>query len=352
MASYVYSYGASYVTPAVNGSKKYQLGNSMERVYDVAAGSVGVASYVNSVWDTQKAGSDKTHYWQSSPEPDYNGTYYDGPGTWGVHTSGHSALPIGAQAEEEPNYHTESNLWTPPETPHAMDDEFDSSTVDPDWSVYNSTDTASGSFSFGSVDAYDTTFTSGNILRAELNGDSRRSWLIMQPPSGKSFYVTKAYSPPTNLLVIARMRFSQRYDEALSSDSNTGIALIADDGSGLPDVAQDKVGLYLKVGAAGVVRAGLDSVVGGVWSGENTTTDVDQQGQALEYLALHKIGTDVHGWVGTNAGNWIYLGSKSVSAFTVAHVGFYIRAASTSAPGVMVGGADFIRFKETTNFLY
>lgn len=48
----------------------------------------------NRVWDTQVVGSDKSYYWVSTGSPDYNGDYYTGPGTWGVHTSDFCSLKI------------------------------------------------------------------------------------------------------------------------------------------------------------------------------------------------------------------------------------------------------------------
>ena len=49
--------------------------------------------YRNRVWDTQVGGSGGHHYWNSTGAPDYVGAEYDGPGTWGVHTSNHCVLP-------------------------------------------------------------------------------------------------------------------------------------------------------------------------------------------------------------------------------------------------------------------
>jgi hypothetical protein len=98
------------------------------------------------------------------------------------------------------------------------------------------------------------------------------------------------------------------------------------------------------------VYAKFREIEGGSGS-SNSTTDVDSQGQALEYCAIHKIGTTYHGWVGTAAGNWIYMGSFSFSP-TLAHVGIFIRNQTTTLPGLGVMGVDFIRFYETDNFLF
>jgi len=53
-----------------------------------------LVTYQNRVWDTQETGSDKSHYWVTNAEPDVNGDYYDGPGTWGVHTSDFCAFEL------------------------------------------------------------------------------------------------------------------------------------------------------------------------------------------------------------------------------------------------------------------
>lgn len=348
MAANIYSYGASYVTLADKGSRKYQLGNSMQQVYDVAAGSIGLATYVNSVWDTQKSGDDKTHYWRTSPDPDPNGTYYDGPGTWGVHTSGFSALPIGVQAEEEVNYHTESNLWTPPETPHALDDEFDLSVLGSEWYCYSQTSDAYGTISANTVDAYDSTFNSGDALRVTVNNDLRRSWALLQAPVSRALFLGKTFSAPTNVLVMSRIKFNQYQAAAVASDRNIVLFLLADS-AGDPDI-DNRVNLALNLQEANVVRASLYKTESGTPSGYTYSTDVDAQGQALEYVAIHKIGTTFHGYVGTASGNWIWMGSQSFST-SIGHIGFSCYSTSTDKPAVAVYGIDFIRFKETDNFL-
>lgn len=68
----------------------------IEPLYAVAEKQIEADStrYRNRVWDTQKAGSDKNHYWVTSDTPDVNGLSYDGPGTWGVHTSDLSATKL------------------------------------------------------------------------------------------------------------------------------------------------------------------------------------------------------------------------------------------------------------------
>jgi hypothetical protein len=300
--------------------------------------------YWNRVWDTQKSGGAE-HYWETD-FLDVNGLDYDGPGTWGVDTSQYVAFPLPGIIEID-EAGIESNLWAPPEIPHAQDDEFDQSTIDAAWSVYAKTDASAGSFSFDSIDAYDTSFTSGTVLRAILNGDNRPSWLQLQVPSTKAFSVTKAYTFPTNVLILARLRFAQYYSSTTDEDGKIGIGFWEDD-SGVD--LDNGLELYLNEPDSGAIRAEYAKRTSGTPSGVTNTTDVDAQGQALEYVAIHKIGTTYHAWVGTASGNWIWLGSQSDSR-TFGHVGFLLSNATNTTPAPRVVGVDFIRFFETDNFL-
>lgn len=303
-----------------------------------------IIGYRNRVWDTQVGGSDKHHYWVTITAPDYSGSSYDGPGTWGVHTSDFSALELSTPLDLT----IKSNLWFSPETPHASDDEFDQSSIDSAWSVYNKTDTAAGSFSFDTIDAYDTTFTSGNVARAVLNGIYRRSWLQLQIPSSKDFSVTKPYTFPTNVIIWARLKFAQYYSTATDEDGKLGLGIYEDSG-GSVDLT-DGLELFVNEPDSGIVQAQYHKVTSDTITGITNSTDVDAQGQALEYVAIHKIGTTYHGWVGTASGNWIYMGSHSDSR-TFAHVGVFVSNRTSTTPAPRVAGVDFVRFLETDNFL-
>jgi len=244
-----------------------------------------------------------------------------------------------------------SELWAPPETPHAADDEFDSDTLDAAWSCHNLTDGVAGSFSVGTVDAYDTTFNSGNAVRVNPNPVTRRSWLLMQPPNlaTKRFAIYKPHTFPTNLLVVARMRFSKRLG-AIAEDGNVGIAFWTANG-GVPEEASS-FELYVNEPEANECEAEYRYyTAGGVASGITVTTNVSNEGQALEYLALHKIGTTYHAWVGTAGGNWIYM-TAFTEAFAIDLVGIIVGNNEAASPGVKVHGIDFIRFYETANFLF
>jgi len=243
-----------------------------------------------------------------------------------------------------------SSLWARPSAAHAEDDEFDSGSLSGDWAVQNLTAPAVGSFSEGAIDAYDTAFNSGNVLRTEHNGDAKRSWLLVQPPgSGDVFAVFKAYTLPTNLLMWSRMTTGRKVTGSAVGDSEIGLAFMTAT-AGVPTIAS-RVEMKLNHLTSGISRARAHYYnVSSGEIGEIDTSDVDQQGQALEYVAIHKVGTDYHCWVGTES-NWFWMATYSGIGFTPDLVGFSVRNASVTAPGACIHGVDFIRFIETDNFL-
>lgn len=245
---------------------------------------------------------------------------------------------------------TYSELWDRPSTPHPMDDEFDTNTIDSSWAVRNETGGTAGSFGMDQIDTYDTTFISGNVLRAVINSDNRRSWLLIQSPNTKDFYIHKPYSFPTNVLIIARMKFNQYYTTMVSNDRSIGIAL-AEDNGGIPN-RSNAMEILLQESDGTVQSQFTRWEDPGIFAISNTT-NATIQGQALEYVAIHKIGSNYHGWIGTASGNWIYMGvSHFLSVITPAHVCIRSYNNSTSNPGVGVSGVDFVRFIETDNFLF
>jgi len=253
----------------------------------------------------------------------------------------------GTEESESRVVGVESNLWCPPATPHAMDMEFDTDVLD-DWKVYNFTASAVGSLSDGAIDAYDTTFTSGNVVRVAQDTLQRRSWLQVQPPaSGQTFGLAKAYTFPTNVLVWARMRFNLN-TSIVNNDSSISLRFFTDSGGGYPGLDY-YVSMFLNECDAGLT-ASLFLWRDTVTKGFIRTTDVDAQGQALEYVAIHKLGSTYHFWVGTSAGNWIYVDSV-VPGFTPDMVGITTRNVASTTPAPQLHGVDFIRFIETDNFL-
>jgi len=243
-----------------------------------------------------------------------------------------------------------SNLWAPPETPHAYNDEFEASTLSGWTGVQNISDAAAGSFSYDTVDPYDTTFNSGNVVRVNVNAASRPSWAQIQlPATGKQFFIYKAITVPTNLLVIARMKFNMKLG-GVNNDGDVSMALIEASG-GVP-TTNSRVELFLNEVDTATTQAQSHTISStGTPSVSTHSTDVTSEGQALQYVAIHKVGTTFHCWVGTSDGNWIWLNSYSGLDFTPDMVAFGGINTSVANPGVAVTAVDFIRFFETDSFL-
>ena len=248
-----------------------------------------------------------------------------------------------------------SNLWAPPSSPHALDMEFDTDTIDAGWSVQEVETPAAGSISSGTVDAYDSTFNSGTAVRINQNPTTRPSWMLLQAPSRspyRRFSVYRSITVTTNMLIMARMKFFQVAASATAEDGYIGITLSLAN-TGVPEL-KNTVEVFLNEQDSGQVKANCRARnASGTAIGNTNTTDVDFQGQALEYVALHKIGTDYHCWAGTAAGNWIHINSYDNTDVPYTPDLLWIHLSNVgTTPGPRVVGVDFIRFYETANFLF
>lgn len=247
-----------------------------------------------------------------------------------------------------------SNLWVPPATPNVADDEFENSSFST-WSAREMDTPAAATISEGTVDAYDTAFTSGTVVRVNVNPAERPSWALIQPPARspiKRFHLYKSYTYPTNVLIWARMKFSIRQAGSLAEDAYAGIG-IHQANAGNPEFA-NCILMYLNETEAGETKAEYRYYnSGGTGLGLIESTDTDVQGQALEYIAIHKIGTDYHGWVGTASGNWIWMGvfGSGDLSFSPDQIAISVSNVDGSNPGPHIVGIDFLRFVETVNFL-
>lgn len=240
-----------------------------------------------------------------------------------------------------------ANMWSAPETPHADDDEFDGDALNAAWTdVWAISTNASGSFNQNQIDVYDSSFSSGVVIRVDHNQEHSRSWLRIQPPSTDFFAFLKPITLATNCLVWSRLRFMNRISSITNNDSTVGIVLGASTAGHLDKT--NYVALFLNESDAGTVQGQFDQYELGVYTGIGNTTNVTAEGQALEYVAIHKVGTTYYGWIGTPS-NWVYIGSTTLT-FTVAWVGI-LSANATNLPILSRVSTDFIRFIETDKFV-
>jgi hypothetical protein len=231
--------------------------------------------------------------------------------------------------------------------------EFEDDSVDSGWAVMNIEDDVDGTLSEGTIDAYDTSFTSGNAVRVNQNVSTRPSWMLIQAPAHspyKRFCLYRSVSLETNVCILARMKFNLGQTIA-GEDFYLGLALSLAN-AGKPEL-KNSIELFLNETEPGQVQAECRKRdASGVVSGIIETSAVSTQGQALEYVALHKIGSDYHCWVGTGTGQWIYMNTYPSLSYTPDLLTIQVSNISSSQPGPSVVGLDFIRFFPTANFLF
>jgi len=236
---------------------------------------------------------------------------------------------------------TISCIWGRPANPHAYDDEFDSGTLDAAWSW---SEYYGGALTVDTnpIDVYNSYSTATSQVRYDVNIAQQQSWLRMQPDQdtgGGGVYLSKAITAPTNLLVYARIRFQQDLT-TISNEQMMGLKL--------------DLGAYNNLYVAtlqesdSTVQAEAWAYNGVTTDDMGVTTDVEAQGQALQYVAIQKLGTVYHVWVGTES-NWIHIDSSSHATGAVTRVGLFAANERGSKP--WVSSFDFIRFIETDKFL-
>lgn len=232
------------------------------------------------------------------------------------------------------------NIWQKPATPHAYDEEFEGpitwgSAVDGGW-WYENND-ISGSYATTAIDQY-ATYTGD--MRIHINETHTPSWMRLQPPrTGLDQNLYRKVTFPTNMLVYCRFRYTQQIGN--TTNDNPRFYFWISDRSGGGSINTNYLSMEVDNGAVFIRGARHDngsySLVG------SSTTDVDSQGQAIEYLALHKVGDTYHYWAGTES-NWIYIGN-----YTNVYTPIDIMVGGLASQDHIMS-LDFIRFIETDVF--
>lgn len=237
----------------------------------------------------------------------------------------------------------EKNIWDRPLVAHAFDDEFDTTTLDPAW-VQNQ-----GTWVQGGIDPYAAITAPGNT-RYEIHTDRRPSWLMAQVPSATGVRLTKVTVLPTNCLVWSRMSFSCRLNVApVNNDNNIALVLSTN-----PFDNNNNLKLSLNEQDAGTIQLQWEETEGGVntlisnsinkWNG--ALADL----QTIEAIAIHKVGTTYHAWAFGSNGTAIYQGSTTFAP-AIGTTSIELATTSTVAPGNMLFGIDFVRFKDSATYL-
>lgn len=239
-----------------------------------------------------------------------------------------------------------NQIWDRPLTPHAFDDEFESTVLDPAWSTASS----AVAWNQGGVDPFVTPAT----VRYELHTDRRQSWLMMQPPSGAgttNCILTKNIAFAGDYFMWARGSTNMRVTGTVNNDAGlvVGLSTSPYDGNNRLYITFETNNLDPFVQ---FVRA-----VGGVFTTIARTNNIFATGmglQGIEGFGIQKRtvgGTPTYdGWAFGSSGYALWLGSTT---FTPAIGTAFIQTFNVSgaAPGDMITGLDFVRFTESAVFL-
>ena len=233
-----------------------------------------------------------------------------------------------------------------PDTAHPYDEEFDEgTTLDAAWSAYRVNPGGSSPGTHSPIS------TSSNIcsryndsteFRVNVNPTQRPSYLRVQPIQGDgSNMLTRAVTVPDNFLIYMRFNWTQDHDVS-NSEGNILMALseaATGDNNDIRIMLNQAAGNYQSV-VVFQKRAGgsPDSKI---------NTDRNSEGSAIEYLAIHKVGTTYYGWAGTES-NWVLVGSFTSVSYNMAHL--HIKFKDQLGDPTRVYGIDFIRFLETDKF--
>jgi hypothetical protein len=228
-----------------------------------------------------------------------------------------------------------ANIWDKPVTPHAYDEEFESTSLPAAWSW-------SAAATQGTIDPY-LALAAGDV-RYELHTDRRRSWMIVQAPGdGTQRILQRAITVPTDCFMWFRGNFCSRL---AGSPANNDFTI----GLTLGDVGfANVISIVLNESDAGAIQAEFSKTGATII----TTTDkftAQAEPQEFEAMGIQKIGTTWHAWAFSSNGCGVYLGNTTFTS-TVVSASFRFTNSTTTTPGAMLMGVDFFRFVESATWL-
>jgi hypothetical protein len=227
------------------------------------------------------------------------------------------------------------NIWDKPATPHALDDEFESTTLDPSW------DNA-GSLDFVTViDPYAVVSPS----RVKLHTDHRASWLTVQG----GMAISKAYTLPTNCLIWTRMAPYMTTATQGNGDYYCALYITATVAGPTHDPA-NAIRLMLRSWTASNSVDYTKSENGG-YPLISQIAETSTRGLSYEYIGIHKIGATYHAWAMTSGGVRTYLGSTTWNGAGTLDRIMVVMSGVETVPGSPIQGIDFLRVVESATYL-
>ena len=222
-------------------------------------------------------------------------------------------------------------LWVPPASPSVYDDEFDATTLDAKWTV-------GGTAVVGSIDPYDTSYSTANGWRYSLT--YRPGWMVGQASSSDSYTRKISQSGMTsaiNAFYVVRIQNLNR--------NPAGYGGVRD--------AEFSMALYSTTSTTGAIISRNNSRVfaqkydGGFSDIVNTA--LSAYGGDIEYLGIGKASNVFTFWGASSPQNWLYLGTMTLSTFDATHkLELSWRNSSAHTPGMLIYGLDFFRMNTTS----
>ena len=194
------------------------------------------------------------------------------------------------------------------------------------------------------INPYDGGWSPANLPRYNVNTTHRPSFLMLQG-NNTSVVVSKPITLATNMLCY--VRFSFHSDRNIADNEVLGELRFGQKNPSNDTIVDfnNHARLLFVHTSTTRLRAQYNVNISGSQNFVANTNDIDSKGQAIEYAAIHKVGTTYHGWVGTES-NWIYLGSHTANFNSDGRVGLL----NSSAESEKIVGFDFVRFIETDKF--
>ena len=246
---------------------------------------------------------------------------------------------------------TVSELWVPPLSPNAENDEFDSSTIT-GW-TRNYTPSASAIDPLAAFAAGDPR-ESVNGLTGGVQTPFRHSWYLLQPSGpglavGPSFGLHKQFAGggalPDGTYMI-RCKGEYRFGGIVNDDGQPYLTLCATL-AGAPDLANQVLISPLETDN-GLIAPQANSTIAGV---DNITQMPDQEnfGDHFEYGAIIRSGNNFSCFAG-NGVNWVYINTFNYTGIPpIDRVFLAISNNAATAPGNMIAGFDFFRYFATAD---
>jgi len=175
----------------------------------------------------------------------------------------------------------ECNIFDRPLVPHPLDDEFESTTLDPTWTMSGTVLTENAINPYGSTPSY------------ALHTNYRPSWLMLQASTSAGTRFSKDISSISagDFFVWFRGSFNERWDGIGNNDGLISLDLTAS-----PWTGGDRVSMQLNAPDPGTVRAEFFITVGGSTTTTIGVTRNQSSGgftwlQPIEAAGIQKIGT-------------------------------------------------------------